>query len=294
MRTLRSAFTLIELLVVIAIIAILAAILFPVFAQAKAAAKKSACLSNNKQTGIALNLYSTDMDDGLPHVNQGGIYPNPIGWGFGAPDMIWCQLIAPYMKNWEIFRCPVDPEANDTGLSKDPYGTPVPRTDPNLYYYWSSRSDQGLNYDFLSPWIYRGSTDKYIGSEPIKQGRIAQPASTIMAADSIWDRTASGAPTGAGNWVIEAPCIRDSNGAMLVPTSDVNSWYSYGGWVVGNQTSWLEFGGTWYRHANQVNCTFMDTHAHSQSLGSMVKGCDVQSNFGGAAFDGDAYLWDLR
>ncbi|RYG86869.1 prepilin-type N-terminal cleavage/methylation domain-containing protein, partial [bacterium] len=59
----RKAFTLIELLVVIAIIAILAAILFPVFAQAKAAAKRTADLSNVKNIGLGVTLYSTDSDD---------------------------------------------------------------------------------------------------------------------------------------------------------------------------------------------------------------------------------------
>ena len=73
-RSQDRGFTLIELLVVIAIIAILAAILFPVFAQAKAAAKKTACLSNTKQIGLALMLYEQDSDD--------VVAPNNIDDGF--------------------------------------------------------------------------------------------------------------------------------------------------------------------------------------------------------------------
>jgi prepilin-type N-terminal cleavage/methylation domain-containing protein len=66
----RTAFTLIELLVVIAIISILAAILFPIFAQAKQAAKKTACLSNLKQMGLAMGLYLADSDDSHPNTGD--------------------------------------------------------------------------------------------------------------------------------------------------------------------------------------------------------------------------------
>src|ERR1700722_8682071 len=80
----KAAFTLIELLVVIAIIAILAAILFPVFAQAKAAAKKTSDLSNIKQMGTAVAMYENDYDDLNPQ--QCGKYNG--SWGYGYANFI--------------------------------------------------------------------------------------------------------------------------------------------------------------------------------------------------------------
>jgi prepilin-type N-terminal cleavage/methylation domain-containing protein/prepilin-type processing-associated H-X9-DG protein len=103
----RNAFTLIELLVVIAIIAILAAILFPVFAQAKEAAKKTACLSNNKQIGLALAMYLSDDDD---HYSPGYYYRDPTSSGNldATGIMQWSGFMQPYIKNWGIFVCPSD------------------------------------------------------------------------------------------------------------------------------------------------------------------------------------------
>lgn len=95
------AFTLIELLVVIAIIAILAAILFPVFAQAKAAAKKTACLSNNKNVATAIFLYAGDADDTAPQTSWENDAQHPY-------QVHWTYLMQPYIKNWDIFVCPSD------------------------------------------------------------------------------------------------------------------------------------------------------------------------------------------
>src|SRR5689334_10975610 len=101
MRCCRSyrGFTLIELLVVIAIIAILAAILFPVFAQAREKARQSVCLSNQKQIGTAIMLYVQDYGETYPIYDY---YPKE--------DIYWFDMINPYVKSSSnrssVFRCP--------------------------------------------------------------------------------------------------------------------------------------------------------------------------------------------
>jgi prepilin-type N-terminal cleavage/methylation domain-containing protein/prepilin-type processing-associated H-X9-DG protein len=96
----RSGFTLIELLVVIAIIAILAAILFPVFAQAREKARAASCLSNTKQIGLAMRMYAQDYDE----INVGS-YSYPNTWR-QCPQLIWADLLQPYIKNLQLFACP--------------------------------------------------------------------------------------------------------------------------------------------------------------------------------------------
>jgi prepilin-type N-terminal cleavage/methylation domain len=108
----RSAFTLIELLVVIAIIAILAAILFPVFAQAREKARAASCLSNCKQIGIAAIMYAQDYDSILPHTGWQGPCTNPATLvnndAFFSGVFSFPIASAPYIKNWDIFKCPSD------------------------------------------------------------------------------------------------------------------------------------------------------------------------------------------
>jgi prepilin-type N-terminal cleavage/methylation domain-containing protein len=115
MRAMRRGFTLIELLVVIAIIAILAALLFPVFARAKAAAKKTACISNLRQIGDAIVLYMNDYDDVFPHALDASDKWAPQIWNsqpaFQAeiPNMpLMSEALQPYAKNKDIFHCPSD------------------------------------------------------------------------------------------------------------------------------------------------------------------------------------------
>ncbi len=121
----RKAFTLIELLVVIAIISVLAAILFPVFAQAKEAAKKAMCISNLKQISMGFLMYANDYEDTMPHVAiesavwpntsfyywfgqmaSGEEWPHPSGMGYYTKIDLNKGLIQPYMKNTAIMDCP--------------------------------------------------------------------------------------------------------------------------------------------------------------------------------------------
>jgi len=120
----RNGFTLIELLVVIAIIAILAAILFPVFAQARESARQTSCLSNTKQLGLGILQYTQDYDEKFPlwlytdwATNGKNIVDRP--WGpWKAANIGWDKAIQPYVKNIQIFRCP----SNGDGANPDPAG----------------------------------------------------------------------------------------------------------------------------------------------------------------------------
>src|SRR5258706_5773890 len=135
-RRLARGFTLIELLVVIAIIAILAAILFPVFAQARAAARKSTCLSNLKQITLGQLMYLQDYDERFTYWDNRGTptdswnTPRGAGW--------WMNEIYPYIKNLGVYECPDDirPDNQTNG-----WGYAIVPGTTNKFY----RSSYGIN-----------------------------------------------------------------------------------------------------------------------------------------------------
>lgn len=165
----RRAFTLIELLVVIAIIAILAAILFPVFAQARDKARAISCVSGLKQVATALAMYSTDYDELVVPVNSWtwGINPRRRDGG-----VVWHELLQPYIKNWDVYTCPSKPTMKaDRGL---PAGTGLgpPRSSGGF----------GANNHF-----YWGPPNSTNGPVPRSLAEVARPSDVIMFGDSRSD-----------------------------------------------------------------------------------------------------------
>jgi len=134
----RHAFTLIELLVVIAIIAILAAILFPVFAQARAKARQASCLSNQKQIATGIMMYIQDYDEVFPLAfgtdasgawRTGQYVPVPPNWRPGSSAsyinhgaVTWANSIYPYVKNYGVYRCPEGQVSNLAGVASTAAG----------------------------------------------------------------------------------------------------------------------------------------------------------------------------
>ena len=191
---LRAAFTLIELLVVIAIIAILAAILFPVFAQAKAAAKTTVAVSNTKQIGTGLQIYLGDHDDIMPLLN-------------GRNDNFrtnWKHSIYPYVKSSDIFTDPQNQFSqfyDDQGALRTPE---TPQFKRGYFYYRAFHVTGGWN----------GVPNEY--SYPYTFAAIEEPANALVISESkdkfadygpwmAWcdaKNTGNGCPTGTGKWIV--------------------------------------------------------------------------------------------
>jgi prepilin-type N-terminal cleavage/methylation domain-containing protein/prepilin-type processing-associated H-X9-DG protein len=160
-----SGFTLIELLVVIAIVAILAAILFPVFAQAREKARQSSCMSNLKQLGTAALAYNQDFDEMYPMA----YYLSPTGNTTpNQTQLSWAGLIYPYAKTEGIFRCPS--EADLTAVTPGTFttGTPNGFTVTYAYNYYIGGNNSA------------GSAARATQSLPVVQN----PSNLVMITDS--------------------------------------------------------------------------------------------------------------
>jgi prepilin-type N-terminal cleavage/methylation domain-containing protein/prepilin-type processing-associated H-X9-DG protein len=182
----RRGFTLIELLVVIAIIAILAAILFPVFAQARAKARQAGCLSNMKQLATGIMMYAQDWDETFPFVGGQTAAASPgVDWGKDtwAYNDIYVVL-QPYVKNFRVFFCP---DRNRFVPKSGDFSKPGPLTAEVWGYGYNWSSGYGPQSNKNSLWN-RG--DGCVGKDTGKGlpgnsiSRVAQAATFPMLGDT--------------------------------------------------------------------------------------------------------------
>jgi len=212
----RKAFTLIELLVVIAIIAILAAILFPVFAQAKFAAKKTASLSNAKQISLAAIMYTNDFDDNIPIFVNGAYAAGLASWASGNPRTdTWVYEVEPYIKS--------------LGLMEDPETTDPDNIFSNGPYAWWRNQDlfpyYGINYLFLSPW--NGTCSAAAGS--VAMSGANQPANTVFFTETRAGWPAYASAAGIGYFTATAPGMYP----YILPSPNYCIWTNTG-WIRNN------------------------------------------------------------
>lgn len=251
----RSAFTLIELLVVIAIIAILAAILFPVFAQAREKARQSSCMSNLKQLGTAVMMYTQDTDETYPIVKWWGDY----NWGTGKDGWVWGVM--PYVKNINVFGCPSDGRALKPAPAANNGWCGLHFSYPGNAFHagW----DGSRNYA-MGPFNYASTSGigwMVTGGQGI--AAMTRPADTILLAEKHGQDTegqypgafcSSGAPTGdaiSGDMDDFGQCIPDPRGCYS------NAHTPHG---PNEPYPWGKNGGVSARHSETANFTFCDGH----------------------------------
>lgn len=159
----RGGFTLIELLVVIAIIAILAAILFPVFAQAREAARKSTCQSNLKQFMMGINQYVQDYDEAMPLAISGKNQIGPeVSRVNNVPEFGVHWQIMPYVKNRDVFKCPNDSGFTAYGGSNTSGGFAVPSGAKIWQAYGTSYKFTKDNFSIFPPGSRFSATQNYV------------------------------------------------------------------------------------------------------------------------------------
>jgi len=233
----RSGFTLIELLVVIAIIAILAAILFPVFAQAREKARSITCISNMRQMSNAVAMFTQDHNEYLPkgffndQATGGEPWGQPWNWG-------WEEDLYPYLKSHGVYKCP-DDSSNLVRQYPDSNGVDHPGN-------WCTNNPDAQDC-FWASYRYNISNQPNGPWTALKLSGLDQPADAIVIAESMPGSDNS-------NWNIlstgEAP-----DGIVCVNNVSNTAFDRHG--IAPSHTDPTKFGG------GRSNYVFADGHAKS-------------------------------
>ena len=245
----RSAFTLIELLVVIAIIAILAAILFPVFAQAREKARQTSCLSNAKQIGTAAMMYVQDYDEMYPLINMA--FPQTGSVNCYA-NFKWSDLIQPYIKNTGVMTCPSDSSADRIFRNQADRLAISPGCN-------TGRSPGG-SYSANYLYAFSGIGDAPFGNS---MAAVGQPADTVFVAET--QPTVNGqlwAPTAALTGAIGNVATQNRRFILLPNASPPSFGYTDGA----NRRYWVLA-----RHSQFANIIWCDGHAKAMKVGQLAE-----------------------
>jgi prepilin-type N-terminal cleavage/methylation domain-containing protein/prepilin-type processing-associated H-X9-DG protein len=193
-------FTLIELLVVIAIIAILAAILFPVFAQAREKARQTTCASNLNQLAKAMLSYVADFENHLAPSFSTTV-PDPLRGGMNNENtVIWPALLKPYIKNEGIFMCPNAQDARYVEAWED---------NPGQGIFGRGWLPYGYNLGIASNWFWVSGGQTIARMTP-NLSIIKEPAKMVMLADSYSGPTAP--PYNCRGYVVDNLCVHGCSG----------------------------------------------------------------------------------
>jgi prepilin-type N-terminal cleavage/methylation domain-containing protein/prepilin-type processing-associated H-X9-DG protein len=232
----HRGFTLIELLVVIAIIAILAAILFPVFARAKAKAEQTSCLNNLKQIILAELMYTQDYD------NQTQINIDCAGCQTGAPGGGYSASLAQYIKNTGVFYCPTEALLTGTGG-----GTP-----PAIIYYYGYVSVSFWWWENPANWPTSPGTDVWNGQNL-----------TIMPYASHLIPFADGFSNGRFSTYTVGTQVYDTYDCAV--TSNTFTFNNEPPFIGGGNWNSND-DGIWGRHNGGANCAFLDGHVKYMTI----------------------------
>ncbi len=260
----RKGFTLIELLIVIAIIAILAAILFPVFAQAREKARATACLSNLKQLGLGITQYEQDYDECVPCGRN--------AWGSGKG---WAGEILPYVKSLGVYLCPSDTGPNDV-------------------------ISYALNANLVSARYTNPPTNTLVAPVPAPVSMLTSPSKTVQlfevtnGSSLTIDANDTNSPAGFGTSVVSSYTLNGTNGSVSGSTTSATALkYATGvfanaspvGDTVDNNPADITgtnsfFTGTDGRH--QVGSNFLMADNHAKWMRASLIGSGDDATYGGA------------
>jgi len=269
-RGVRSGFTLIELLVVIAIIAILAAILFPVFAQAREKARQTGCLSNAKQVSLSVLMYVQDYDEVVPLVYDLNTLSS------------WTDRVQPYVKNWDLMFCP------SGGGKRLPAALNVSAN--RWWGWWRYFTQYGFNATYLNRANFGCANIMVNGNAfgpPIPIAGASKPAETVL----LTETGQIGTDLNVGSHIVYAP------GGLTA-----NDVCTYGDWGTPNGGLWFamtgrtDMGFFLNRHSEGGNVAFLDGHARNLRPGLLAAGTNWTPTraYGAVQItDRAQYIWDL-